>query len=242
MTTKTFSRRIAPVIGLVLLAGMLPGADTCTGPTEDCTDEINALAKEMYEKIGSCTAVVRLDYQSYELLSYQLFCGPYTSLDEKQAREIAERDTGYGLDGLMLNPPAPEDEWVFYEPPGDFGGVGVVSARNGLSVFGGSIIWMGTGDITYPTYWRPSEELGSECDPAGGIPRAHGYDLVSGGELSEAQVEQALEVVLDTAIPGAMWQGGYVFDAVVMSYPRSVGAFNPDTAEWIVMVNGGWLE
>ncbi len=242
MDTKAI-RRGGLMGGLAALLVVLPGQDLCTVPDEDCTDEIEALAKEMYAEIGSCTAVVRLDYQTYDLLGYQLFCGPYTRLSEKEARTIAESDTGYGLDAIMLNEPDPEDTWVFYEPPGDFGGVGAVSARNGLSVFGGSIVWMGTGDITYPTNWRPLEELGHGCDPAGGIPRARGYDLVSGGApLSDAQINAALEVVLDTAIPGAFWEGGYVFDAVVLSYPRTMGAFNPNTAEWIVMVNGGWLE
>lgn len=39
-----------------------------------------------------------------------------------------------------------------------------------------------------------------------------------------------------------MWYGGYVFGATVLRYPRTVGAFDPTTAEWIVLLNGGWLE
>ena len=45
-----------------------------------------------------------------------------------------------------------------------------------------------------------------------------------------------------TAVPLAMAKANYVFDAMVLLYPRSVFAFEPGTAEWIVMVNGGWLE
>jgi len=29
---------------------------------------------------------------------------------------------------------------------------------------------------------------------------------------------------------------------VVLRYPRSVGMFDPTTAEWVVIVSGGWLE
>ncbi len=235
-------RRLGLTAAIAAFACFLPGNDACPGP-DDCADEIEALAEEMYADIGTCTAVLRLDYQTYDLLGYQLFCGSYTSLTESEARKVAQAATGYGAEALMLNAPDPEDEWVFYQPPGDFGGVGVVSARNGLAVFGGSIVWMGDGDITYPLEWRSPETLGSGCDPAGGIPRARGYDLVSGGTaLDPAEIDAALDVVLDTAIPGAFWEKGYVFDAVVLSYPRTMGAFNPATAEWIVMVNGGWLE
>ncbi len=239
--TKRVTRWV-PLTLLGVAGALFLGSDGCPGAPEDCQPAIDALASEMYEKIGSCTAVVRLDYQTRAVLAYQLFCGPYTTLTEKEARVTAEEDTGYGLDDLMLSPDSPSDEWVFYEPPGDFGGVGVVSARNGLSVFGGSIIWLGTGEITYPTEWRPSSELGSGCDPAGGIPRARGYDLAAGSELSDEEVAAAVDAVLDTAIPGAMWQGGYVFDAVVLLYPRTLGAFDPTQAEWVVLVNGGWLE
>lgn len=41
--------------------------------------------------------------------------------------------------------------------------------------------------------------------------------------------------------PG-LWQGGYVFDAVVLSYPRSGGVFDPGSAEWVVLLASGWLE
>ena len=52
----------------------------------------------------------------------------------------------------------------------------------------------------------------------------------------------AVAVVGQTAVPAAFVTGGYNFDIVVLRYPRSVGEFNPDTAEWIVLWNGGWLE
>ncbi len=30
--------------------------------------------------------------------------------------------------------------------------------------------------------------------------------------------------------------------SVVLRYPRTVGAFDPNSAEWVVLVSGGWLE
>ena len=79
---------------------------------------------------------------------------------------------------------------------------------------------------------------------AGEHPRAggRGYDLGTGQALSAVQVSAALAPVWQTALPSGMWQNNYVFEEVVLLYPRSVGVFDPATAEWIVLVNGGWLE
>jgi hypothetical protein len=49
-------------------------------------------------------------------------------------------------------------------------------------------------------------------------------------------------VVHHTSLPAALWKGGYVFNAIVLRYPRTVGAFDPTTAEWIILLNGGYLE
>ena len=49
-------------------------------------------------------------------------------------------------------------------------------------------------------------------------------------------------VVLATALPSAFAQWGSIFDIVVLSYPRTIGNFEPGTAEYIALVNAGWLE
>jgi hypothetical protein len=36
--------------------------------------------------------------------------------------------------------------------------------------------------------------------------------------------------------------GGYPFDAAVLLCPRTVGDFDPSTAEWVVSIQSGWLE
>ena len=195
--------------------------------------------------VFTCTTVVRLGYESLAILGFQLSCGKYAQADETTARATADADTGYGLAGNALSGATPQDEYVFWEPPGDFGGVGVVNARNGLSVFGGSIIWGGTGEISFPADWRPAADLGPDCIPMTNAlpPPSRGFDLSAGGtELGAAEVDDALTQAWVTALPDGLMQGGYVFDAVVLLYPRTVGVFEPSTAEWIVMVNSGWLE
>jgi len=211
--------------------------------TPGCEDLVAAIASET-GIVGSCTAIVRLNYTSMAILGWQLLCGSYSMpVTEAEARAQAQADTGYGASGTMVNPASPEDEYVFFQAPGDFGGAAAVSARTGLSVFGGSIIWMGTGDITYPDDWRPASDLGQDCPRYPTLPPAVGYRIAESSEaLSAGEVSAALDVVWDTALPEGMWTSNYIFDAVVLLYARSVGAFDPSTAEWIVLVNGGWLE
>jgi hypothetical protein len=192
---------------------------------------------------GTCTAVVRLDYSTLTILSHAFVCGKYASPDEATARKTASTDAtfqyaGPAGDGSLLSGPDPADEWVFFQSPSDFGGVAAVSARSGLTVFAGSIVWMGTGDIIVPSTWDTSD-LGSGCAP---LPRPsiRGFNL--GSSEAGASFDEAADVVLQTALPAAFWQWGYVFDVVVLLYPRSVGAFVPEKAEYIVLVNAGWLE
>lgn len=67
------------------------------------------------------------------------------SVPTASARATAEASAGFGAAGQALSGANPEDEYVFWQSPGDFGGVGVVSVRSGLAVFGGSIVWGGSG-------------------------------------------------------------------------------------------------
>ncbi len=193
----------------------------------------------------ACTAIVRLAYETRGFLGFQLLCAPYAQVDEVTAQQTAEVDTGYGLGATVMSGADPQDEYVFYEEPTDFGGVGVVSVRNGITVFGGSVVWAGTGEITYPTSWRPASELGPGCTPMvnTGPPATRGIDLSHGeGAMDQTQINAVMDQVWVTALADGMWLNQYVFDAMVLLYPRSVGAMNPATTEWIVLINFGWLE
>ena len=66
-----------------------------------------------------------------------------------------------------------------------------------------------------------------------------GSRLVTGDTLDPSLVNAA---VADTAVPAAFWADGCLFDIVVLRYPRNVGVFDPSSAQWIVVVNGGWLD
>ena len=142
-------------------------------------------------------------------------------------------------DGKLLSGPSPEDEWVFLQEPSDFGGVAAVSVRSGRTVFAGSIVWMGTGDILLPTTWDASD-LGGGCGPPPHAFTARGFNL-AGGE-TELRFAAAADVVVATALPAAFLQWGSLLDVVVLLYPRTLGVFDPTKAEYVVLLNAGWLE
>lgn len=193
-----------------------------------------------------CTGIVRLDYNTKTPLAFQIICGgiPSGGLTEAKARATAQADTGYGQLGSLISGPTPQDHYVFVEAPSDFGGVGVVSAKSGLSVFGASIIWDGKGDITYPKTWQPPANFGAGCGPqALSPPPARGFDLPGSASPPAADMDAALAVAWDSAFPDGFGNAGHlIHDAVVLKYPRTVGAFDPNVAEWIVLFNSGLLE
>jgi hypothetical protein len=219
--------------------GAVPGIPDAAadGPiSTGCEPAATAIAQEI--TTGVLTAVVRLDHDTRALIGWQLVHGGYASPTESEARATAQAATGHGAEGTLLG--GDEIMWIFHQPAGDFGGVGVTSDTTGLAIFGGSTIWDGAGDITYPLSWRDPSEAGSGCARSVGGSQ-DGWDLVDGTPLGTTDVDLALAAVENTAIPEAMWRVGYVFHAVVLRYPRSVGELDPTTAEWIVLIDGGWL-
>lgn len=213
------------------------------GPsTATCLALRSQLQAEIYKKIQSCTVVLRLNYNTHALISHQVICGTYTQVDEPMARQQAHADTGYGEISDLISGTSPEDFYVFREMLGDFGGNASVSAKTGKTVFGGSTLWSGTGEITYPTTWRDAADLGVGCGLGDTVSVVHGYDLAQNQALSAGDLQEAMDVVGKTVVIPAFMQGGYVFHAVVLLYPRTVGLFDPGNAEWIVLVQGGWLD
>jgi hypothetical protein len=207
----------------------------------DCQARADAIAQQV-GGAQACTALVRLDYGTKAIKGYRLLCAPYGVTTEAAARATAQADTGFGQTGQLLSGPQPMDHWVFWNPAGDFGGTGVVSVRSGTSMFGGSTVWGGAGDITYPTSFDPPEQLGLGCNSQAPKPTSRGFDLGGGQPLGAGDVSAAIDVVWSTALPDGLWKNSYVFDAMVLLYPRSVGAVDPTSTEYIVLVDTGWLE
>ena len=243
-----------------LLTLLLLGGGACESPGQSGQDggDCEALRDSMSSQVArgmsmQCTGVARFDYESLEPLGYAIFCADGTSVDEAAARATAAQDLdlaslpGGPEPGALISDPAAslmggEEMFVFFEPPNDFGHVAAVNARNGLTLFGGSIVRMGSGDVLYPQAWSPASALGSGChDPSLSLGGVASFDLSqSGGPIPDSpRVTQAM---MDTVMPGALLDGtaAYLKNTVILLYPRSIGEFDPSTAEYVVMVNAGW--
>lgn len=216
--------------------GAVDAGGVDAGPPHDCTAEADVLAKALVLTGRACDIVLRFDYESKAPLGYQFFCGEPTSVDETQARARANEDTGYG-DGTALSSSS-FTVYAFYEAPGDFGGASVVSGVTGMSLFGGSIVWDGTGEIVYPETWRSADELGSRCVPSMGVGSFGAVDFLQSPDGFNEEASALLDLVNETAVPAAVWRDGeYIYETTVIRYPRTVGAFNPANAEWLAIVH-----
>jgi len=217
--------------------------------TNPCAEEIAALESE-FPNVGACTVTVRIDAETMEILGFQVFCldGGFWDGGEEDARAIAELKTGYGEGAQLLNPPdlMGEDQWVFYEQPVDLGGAAAVSADSGLCVFGASIVFLGTGYVSYPYEWRDPAELGSGCPPVDVYYTGYGYDLTF-DPFGDFALDEVLAVIHDTALPDAMlkgggdWGGG-ISKVVVLAYDPSIYVGENPPVEYIALVNGRWLD
>jgi hypothetical protein len=66
-----------------------PTVDSGAPPPADCQAAVDRLLGEMTTTPGACTAVVRLDYSSLNILSHAFVCGPYATLNGASARRAA---------------------------------------------------------------------------------------------------------------------------------------------------------
>jgi hypothetical protein len=214
--------------------GVCTQAVTCEGVTWQIANQAAAG--------GMCTSVVRLDYQTRKLKAFHVACAPAAAVTPERARKRAEMDTGFGAEAQAISGLDPADEYVFWEPPSDHGGASAVSARNGATVFGGSIVMNEKGSVVHPTSFLHPASIGPGCGSSAAVPPARGLSLETLDELPASDVDAALSVVWTTALPDALATGSTLLDAMVLLYPPQVGVFDPEAAEWVVLLNSSALE
>jgi hypothetical protein len=229
-------------------AGTSDDGDHGDTQTSHCEAEIAVLAPFVTHPEGGCSVVLRLHHETLALLGYQSTCAPYsdTRLDESQARALTHccKSAGAPLDATTDQEPDDLDPWVLYAMPAmsdDLGGVAVVSNHVAELSFEGTIARGsdGEGGIVHPDTWYEPNALGSGC---GTVPIPEGlrsYDLVEGGAIAEDRLGEVWSVVGSTALLFAMSVVGEPQRAAVLRYPRRVDAFDPSTAEYVVVIEGG---
>jgi len=225
----------------ITIDSSMPDSSEMDGSLSSCESAKVSLAAEFFAELGSCTVTARFRYQDQEFIGYRVFCSSYDFVDQSTARQVAVADNEQGTYSIYL--PSTESMHLWYSSPSDIGKVAAVASYTGKSVFGGSIIWDGMGSITLPVgSWRSPGSAGVDCEFLAPINTIKGIDLRDGNELEASTFNAIIEAIKATAIPAAMWSGGYVEDAVVLLYPRSVGIFDPTTAEYVLLLTSRWLD
>lgn len=123
--------------------------------------------------------------------------------------------------------------------PSDFGGFAVLHPCSGLVVYAGSIIWAGTGAQFFPavpTYFDISERATEKASP----PRALDVVIGPGGtpdESGEKNGMAAWNSIKDRRLVYELASRPY--SVLVYLYPRGVGVFQPEYADWVIFVHQG---
>jgi len=124
---------------------------------------------------------------------------------------------------------------VDYRPPGDFGSITLYYQPTNEMIFNGTIIWMGTGHISFPDDFDSADsfsKLGSEIEQ----PNITRYQTIY-YDLYNQPIEYTnlwnainkLEIVADY-LNGNKKIGLFL-------YTPSVGIGNPDEWDWFVILN-----
>ncbi|MFQ5856047.1 MAG: hypothetical protein ACE5LU_10425 [Anaerolineae bacterium] len=204
---------------------------------------------------SSNIAIIALDYQTLRLknayFTRQVPCdGRHPPVDDEELRWRASglfAATGRWVADFMDEQPCPiekvnfhisrvGDFVVLYEPAVDFGGVAVSHPCSGLVLFAGSVVWAGRGRQLYPADPILPEALEHTPEQAPPPQRIDIWGL--GGELEDVEDGMAawnsvrgLNLVKDLA--------SAPYSVLVYLYPRSVGLFDPDSADWVIFVHRG---
>jgi hypothetical protein len=123
---------------------------------------------------------------------------------------------------------------VEYAPPGDFGNIRLIYKPGSETIFDGSIIWMGTGKISYPkSFYDPGNypKLSYQINFPDSS-RIQYLDYFSPRNLDYSNIWESindLEIVSEYLSS----QKKIVF----FLYTPSVGAGDPNTWDWFVIFN-----
>jgi hypothetical protein len=206
------------------------------------------------ENQQTCSVLVLLTSIGLQVEGHALICGPRNVLDEAGARasDAAESrlQTGLIIDsGELLSGPAPNDIWLFRQIIGDAGHVSAVSAASGQTLFwaefflfddGSEPTLAGTriGTPLTPPGWATTE-IGRGCSPAPPPLAGWGRDLRVDPRVEPAIApeEQALEVVLTSALVAGVAAKMPLTSTVSVHYGVSAIADVPPLSEYIVIVN-----
>jgi hypothetical protein len=202
-----------------------------------------------YDPYESAIAIITLDFQTLRMkaayLAYGEPCDSQPPVSDEEVRtragaifagkytwEINVQGGGVSRVGDFV---------VLGVAPSDFGGVAVSDPCTGEVLFAGSIVWNGRGGQLYPVEPIPPDLLDrtsgqasppQSIDVTGSLAASDAPG--EGGGLEEGGLA-AWDSVLDLNLVGDLASAPYT--VLVLLYPRSVGAFDPAAADWVIFVH-----
>jgi len=233
-----------------------PGETTVRPPTETAVGTA-IRAGGFFDPHSSNVAIIVLDFQTLRLkrayVSYHPSCddSPPVSDDELRWRaggifdaageywsgQIKEETLGRS-EVLGFEVSHVGDFAVLHISPADFGAIAVSHPCSGRVLFAGSIVWAGGGRQLYPAL--PIEPDALQRTP-GQAPSPQRIDVLGQDVEPDEEAGMAawdsvrdLNLVKDLAFEP--------YSVLVYLYPRTVGAFFPENADWIVFVHHGPTE
>ena len=201
-------------------------------------------------------AIISLDYRSMEIknvyINHQEPCSQTELINNEQellAKAIAFFDAtgimyGQGQWGPIVNLKNMGEFTVIESPAGDLGGFGVFYTCNSEILYAGSTIWDGKGEQIYSTSAIRSDaiehslEYSLEPQQVAVVigQNVNGFvDEKSGLIASEESGLIAWEHIKDLNILEGFTFARY--SVLVYLYPRSIGSFDPNSADWVILVH-----
>lgn len=126
---------------------------------------------------------------------------------------------------------------IDYKPPGDFGDITFKLIPTLDTIFTGTIIWMGIGQINYPVNYSLDYPFNSTSDISLKPNDITYFD--KNGQISNdtnfIQKADSVWNIIDT-LTITNYYSEHNFKVGIYLYPPVVGAFNPIVAKWIVFL------
>ena len=188
----------------------------------------------------------RMDYLTLKLKGHNYLVTDGAPIGPDQAGAAATaalKLTDWPFDPPISGwPDNPLGDLLFaHDPPLDFGGSAVVDARTGALLFAGTVVWMGSGEIYFPLPAIDASGLPQNGVEAPDPEQFHEIEQWSGLDPGGAAAFDSIKPykpVYDLASCGP-------YSVLAYMHPTTVGALNPNTAEWVVFLSGtapeGWL-
>ncbi len=211
--------------------------DDVTSDDDDVTSDDDDVTSDDDDDATTSPVVqlleIHLENQTYAPVGYRHFALTGSPIPLADAPAVVST----ALPGSLVDGCAPQSTFLdfhyCYAAPGDFGGAALVDGRTGGLVFAGEIIWMGTGQLLFPTPLSPPTALQAVVNPPTIAPMQ--TELALGGYEVNAVGVAALDAVREMDYV-KNWVAWGMYDALVYLHPYSVGAYNPAEADIVVIL------